>query len=317
MAPPTIDQAKAYARAGRDREAVEIIRQLAAADDPEGLYLLGEMTWRGGLVQQDSHRGRALYERAGTRGHPIAQTYATNLLASGIAGPRDWPAALRQLKREAARDSKRRKLFDLVRTMDLDPNGDPRRIPPSETLAERPNVRIVRQLATAAECAHIIAVAEPSYGPSLVYNEQEQWVQDSIRTSDGSPIHWLLEDPVIHAMNRRIAAATGTPYENGETLQSLRYRPGQEYRPHFDFVPGDNPRLTTALFYLNEDYEGGETAFVNTGLKVKGRTGDLLVFENALPSGEEDPLAEHAGLPVTSGVKYLATRWIRGRRWTP
>jgi hypothetical protein len=30
-----------------------------------------------------------------------------------------------------------------------------------------------------------------------------------------------------------------------------------------------------------------------------------------------DPLAEHAGMPVTSGRKYLATRWIRARRHIP
>ena len=38
------------------------------------------------------------------------------------------------------------------------------------------------------------------------------------------------------------------------------------------------PRLWTALIYLNEDYEGGETAFVRKGIEVRGQTGDVLVF---------------------------------------
>jgi prolyl 4-hydroxylase len=46
-------------------------------------------------------------------------------------------------------------------------------------------------------------------------------------------------------------------------------------------------------------------------------TGDLLVFYNAGPDGDLDPLSRHAGLPVTSGIKYLATRWIREKRWIP
>ena len=80
-------------------------------------------------------------------------------------------------------------------------------------------------------------------------------------------------------------------------------------------MPGDNRRLLTALIYLNDDYEGGETAFVQTGLKVRGVLGDVLLFDNSLPDGEVDPLAEHAGMPVTRGTKYLATRWIREKRW--
>jgi prolyl 4-hydroxylase len=43
----------------------------------------------------------------------------------------------------------------------------------------------------------------------------------------------------------------------------------------------------------------------------------MLVFRNSTSGDVRDPLAEHAGLPVTSGIKYLATRWIRARRWIP
>ena len=68
------------------------------------------------------------------------------------------------------------------------------------------------------------------------------------------------------ALNRRIAAISHSAYEDGEALALLRYSPGQEYRPHFDFVSGaTNRRLQTALIYLNSGYEGGETHFVRTG----------------------------------------------------
>ena len=225
--------------------------------------------------------------------------------------------ALRRLEVEAAQNAARRKIFELVRTMDIDANGDPRHAPEGERISDRPDARVFRDFLTNDECAHLISVAQPGYQPSMVFNEAEQWVRDTIRTSDGSPIHWLIEDPAVHALNRRIAAASGTTYENGETLQSLRYRPGQEYRPHFDFVAGDNRRLWTGLVYLNDDYDGGETAFVQTDVKVRGRSGEMLLFANMAPDGEADPLAEHAGLPVTRGEKFLATRWIREKRWIP
>jgi prolyl 4-hydroxylase len=115
-----------------------------------------------------------------------------------------------------------------------------------------------------------------------------------------------------------LAAASGTAYEQGEALQILRYRPGQQYRAHVDAVPStENQRATTALVYLNDDFQGGETYFVKVGLKVKGEKGDAIVFRNATADGAADYDAEHAGLPVTSGTKHLASRWIRERRWIP
>jgi prolyl 4-hydroxylase len=141
-------------------------------------------------------------------------------------------------------------------------------------------------------------------------------VPDPIRTSDGSTFHWLIEDPATHAINRRIAALSGTSVEQGEPLHILRYRPGQQYHPHHDWLPPPNRRVMTVLIYLNDDYEGGETAFPKAELQVRGRKGDALVFVSALPNGDLDPLSEHAGLPVTKGTKYLASRWIRERRHT-
>jgi prolyl 4-hydroxylase len=141
-------------------------------------------------------------------------------------------------------------------------------------------------------------------------------VTDAIRTSDGATIHWLIEDPATHALNRRLAALSGTLVEQGEPLYILRYQPGQQYRPHTDWLPGANPRVLTALVYLNDGYEGGETEFVKAGLRVRGRKGDVLIFRSQGPDGGLDPLSEHAGLPVTNGTKYLASRWIRAHRHT-
>ena len=127
-------------------------------------------------------------------------------------------------------------------------------------------------------------------------------------------MHLLLENPAVHALNRRLAAASGTHVTQGEPLQILRYRPGDQYREHVDTIPGrDNQRLFTALVYMNEDFEGGETRFTRAGLDVKGRTGDAIVFRSLRADGRPDPMSAHAGLPVTKGVKLLASRWINER----
>lgn len=317
MSDANLQNALSLIERGRD-EGVQMLRQIAAAGNPEALFVLADLTWSGRMVPQDPARGRLLFEYAAALGHSEANILATNLLASGVAGKRDWRAALDRLEAEARQIPERRAALELVDAMTLNSNGDPVTSPEPTILSERPDARFFEGLMTPAECAYLIHTAEPWFRPSLRYDKDGQAVRDTIRTSDGAAFHWLVEDPVVHAINRRVAAITATNYDQGEALQVLRYSPGQEYRPHFDFLEGtDNPRPWTALVYLNEGYEGGATAFGKTGLEVRGKVGDVLVFRNEGPDGRREPLAEHAGLPITAGTKYLATRWIRKQRWIP
>ena len=75
----------------------------------------------------------------------------------------------------------------------------------------------------------------------------------------------------------------------------------------------DGQRVLTALVYLNDDYEGGETDFPVLGAHWKGRKGEALLFWNVAPDGALDERTLHAGLPVTRGEKWMLSQWIRGR----
>lgn len=314
--PPMLQQAVQLSVAGRNAEAVLIITQLVAQNEPQALAMLAEMKWRGGIVPQDPQAARELYRRAAGLGHRQAAAVVTNLMANGVAGARDWSGAMERLRTEARGDEKRRGALVLMEKMALTDAGDPARLPPAEILSERPDIRRVTRLFTAAECDYLRQLAEPQYAPSVVNDAMGRPVRDPIRTSDGATIHWLIEDPAVHALNRRLAAASGTSYEQGEATLILRYKGGQEYKPHFDFVRSEqNQRFMTVLVYLNHDYKGGETVFPEIGLKVKGSKGDALIFTSALPDRSVDPLSKHAGLPVSGGVKYLCTKWIREKRW--
>jgi prolyl 4-hydroxylase len=201
--------------------------------------------------------------------------------------------------------------------MKLAPDGEPSRLPKPQRLSDSPDVLLYPGLFSPAECAYAMQTATPNFEPSVVVNDRTgESYRDPVRTSDGSTFHWLIEDPLLHALNRRLAAAAGTHVDQGEPLQILRYRPGQQYRKHLDYVPGrENQRIATALVYLNEDYEGGETRFPRADLDVRGKKGDGLVFRTTMPDGRADLAAEHAGLPVTGGEKYIASRWICERRF--
>jgi prolyl 4-hydroxylase len=314
QSPPPLTEAFALFQAGQVPAALEIVERHAAAGDADALFTLGDMYWRGIGVERDHGRARELFRRSSVAGQPMGVRAYTNLLANGSTGVRDWKRALARLADEARTDGLRAAMFKLIGSMNLTASGDPAHVPSGERLSDAPKVTIFRQGFTPQECDFLIAVAEPTYEESKVIGTDSD-VRTLLRTSDGSTMHWLIEDPATHAINRRLAAFTGTDVDQGEPLHVLRYRPGQEYRPHVDWLLDDNPRILTALVYLNEEYTGGETEFIKTGLKVRGHKGDVLVFRSQADDGGLDPLAEHAGLPVISGTKYLASRWIRARKY--
>jgi prolyl 4-hydroxylase len=315
---PVLAQAAALANAGRTEEALLLIRQLAARGDPDGLFVLGRNLWSGGIVASDPVAARVQFDLAAKAGHGPARIVSTNLLASGIAGSRDWLAAVGRMAGEKAIDPRRKDQIELLGKMALTPAGNPERLRKPERLSDSPDAQLFSGFITAAECAYLLDVGGRNYQPAQINDGHGGTRLDPIRNSDEYTIHWLIEDPVVHAINRRIAAVADSDADCGEAMQLLRYRPGQQYRSHYDYNPGlDNQRVLTALIYLNHDYKGGETSFVKTPLKVKGRKGDLLLFRNTLPGDAVDPLSEHAGTPVASGTKYIASRWIRARRFTP
>eukprot|EP00977_Amphora_coffeiformis_P002260 scaffold426_cov219-Amphora_coffeaeformis.AAC.22 len=111
-----------------------------------------------------------------------------------------------------------------------------------------------------------------------------------------------------------------------ESLQLVRYQKDEQYTAHHDFVypPAFNrhqpTRFATVLFYLNDDFEGGQTVFpraVNAqyhdGITVQPKKGKAVLFYNMLPDGNMDELSQHASKPVESGEKFLANLWV----WDP
>jgi prolyl 4-hydroxylase len=70
-------------------------------------------------------------------------------------------------------------------------------------------------------------------------------------------------------------------------------------------------RTWTAMAYLNEPEEGGETFFPKLGIKVSPKIGNLLVWNNMDSLGKPNHDTLHAGLPVVAGSKYIITKWYR------
>ena len=283
--------------------------------DADALYDEAVRRLAGSGVPRDAPAARELFRRAGEAGRRDAAIIHNNFVASGVGGARDWAGALAALQRLAESDARSRRELALVQAMDLDAEGNPRALPPREPVCDAPHIRAFRTLFTEEECRYLAEAAGPMLEPASVVDVRTgRQKRDPIRRSDCCGFTWPLENPAVHALNRRLSAASGTRAEQGEPLQVLRYGPRGEYKPHFDSIPGfANQRILTMIVWLNDAYEGGETWFATPRLALKGQAGDAILFRNAGDDGARDPSSAHAGLPVTAGTKLIASRWIRRR----
>lgn len=284
-------------------------------NEVDALFDQAARALRGSEGKRDLAAARDLFRRSGEAGSRRAAVIYANFVAAGVGAPPEWRRGLFLLRNRAATERRSRVQLDLIGAMKLDVDGDPVEAPAGEPVCDRPRITRFGSLLTPDECRYLTVLAGPMLEPSVVVDPATgRQSPDPVRTSDGIGFPWPLEDPVIHALNRRIAAASGTDVAQGEPLQVLRYKPGNQYRTHFDAIPGfANQRILTMIVWLNQGYGGGETFFPTPGLKLRGRAGDALLFRNAGPDGRRDPDSAHAGLPVTAGQKWIASRWIRAK----
>ena len=93
-----------------------------------------------------------------------------------------------------------------------------------------------------------------------------------------------------------------------ERFRCYRYQPGQQFAAHYDGAyvrTADECSLLTLIVYLNDDFGGGRTAFLDFDLEAIPQAGTALVFQHLLL---------HEGCTVTSGVKYAMRSDVMYRR---
>ncbi len=200
-------------------------------------------------------------------------------------------------------------------------------LPEAETLHDSPLVRKLSRAIHPLVLGMIIHLAAPLVRRSQIVDARTGEARaDPMRTSSHVTLAPRQHDHVLEALERSISRVTGLPPLNGEFLQILRYRLGEQFRLHVDYfnesgagayraLADGGQRVQTVLIYLNDGYAGGSTAFPKLQIEVKGVRGDLLHFHNVGPDGRGHRESLHAGLPVTAGEKWLLSQWIRSESY--
>ncbi len=184
----------------------------------------------------------------------------------------------------------------------------------------QPRVVLFGGLLSDEECDETIALA----GKRLARSETVATGTDgsevnAARTSDGMFFE-RSENDLIRRVEARISTLVRWPLDYGEGLQVLRYRPGAEYQPHYDYFEPSHvgtpnilkrggQRVGTLVLYLNTPTEGGSTIFPDIALDIAPVKGNALFFSYDRPHPSTQTL--HGGSPVVQGEKWVATKWLR------
>ncbi|XP_015892977.3 probable prolyl 4-hydroxylase 9 isoform X1 [Ziziphus jujuba] len=206
---------------------------------------------------------------------------------------------------------------------------------PFQVLSWKPRALYFPRFATPAQCEGIIEMAKSNLKPSTLALRKGETDESTkgTRTSSGTFISASEDDAgILDAIEQKISKVTMIPRTHGEAFNVLRYEIGQKYDSHYDafnpaeYGPQKSQRVASFLLYLSDVEEGGETMFPFengaklgmgfdyrkcTGLKVKPRQGDGLLFYSVFPNGTIDQLSLHGSCPVVKGEKWVATKWIR------
>jgi Rps23 Pro-64 3,4-dihydroxylase Tpa1-like proline 4-hydroxylase len=114
----------------------------------------------------------------------------------------------------------------------------------------------------------------------------------------------LDEDFYVCASNaineyRKVFPDVASEIDTGYDL--LRYNEGQFYTQHTDSFKKQQ-RSVSCSFLLNDEYEGGEFAFFDREIIIRGGKGSIVMF----PSNFMFP---HEVMPVISGTRYSIITW--------
>ncbi|UQA58795.1 2OG-Fe(II) oxygenase [Polyangium aurulentum] len=179
---------------------------------------------------------------------------------------------------------------------------------PLRRLSTSPRIYLQEGFASEDEIRHVLARAERD---ALVAAGLDV-TEDATGMACEIPVEG---DPVLAALAARIEAiltfACALP---GPSFRFRRYARGDAHPPHVDtYTIAGAQLVATALVYLTDAEEGGETYFPHASpepIALAPRRGQLAIWFNHAPDGRVDRSSEHESKELTAGEKATITYFV-------
>lgn len=191
----------------------------------------------------------------------------------------------------------------------------------------KPYIVVLDDFLSTEECTALIKMSQDKFKTSRVVNDDDGTRIESKSRISQSVSHSKSSHKLVKTIESRIAELLNWPANHGEGLLVLKYENGGEYKPHYDYfnpnkagssqvMQESGQRVGTFLMFLSEVEAGGSTRFPKLNFEVRPKTGRAIFFSNVGLDGEIDEMTLHAGMPVTKGIKYLSTVWLREKPYS-
>lgn len=106
----------------------------------------------------------------------------------------------------------------------------------------------------------------------------------------------------FHPVEQDYMASYGIGWGWHDEWSVLKYGKGQHFTNHIDDHP-NYPRRTSTIYYLNDNYTGGQINFPRFGLTIKPKANQKIIF----PSNY---VYNHSVSPVIEGERYAVVSWL-------
>lgn len=179
-----------------------------------------------------------------------------------------------------------------------------------------PRISVFENLVPVDVCADIVRrYKEATMNPNSGTQSRKESYAQVTELVENRGISWEMNPYDYDLLATAITQSAGVPYQHIEAIDIYNYEEGQFLDLHHDY-PYDprqinyykhgGDRVGTGIFYLNDDFEGGETYFPKYDVTIKPKIGSFLYFQQNYDE-ETNWSTIHESKLITKGTKWIAS----------
>lgn len=107
----------------------------------------------------------------------------------------------------------------------------------------------------------------------------------------------------FHPIEKDYMSIYGIFSEWHDSYGILKYGKGQQFTNHIDDHPSYHRRIST-VYYLNDNYTGGEINFPRFNITFKPKANQMILFPSTY-------VYNHSVSPVIDGERYAVVSWLK------